>query len=379
MTQALPKIVWLIQNEPDIVSAAAKLLDVHAFLVSRLTGETRTSIASADPMGLVDMRMRRWATDLIEDLGLRTDQFAETVAPGTIIGHIDKQGAAETGLPQGLPVVAGAGDGQCAGLGANALGDGRAYLNMGTAIAAGVFGEEYVIDRAFRTLCAPIPGDYFFEHILRGGVFTVQWFVEHFATDLQNEPSEQSPEQQLEAAAEGIPAGADGLMLVPYWNNVMSPYWDPSASGITIGWTGDHGRAHLYRAILEGVAFEQRLVGEAMMAATDQRFTEYITMGGGSRSDLWCQIMADITAVPVMRSTTAEVTCLGAGILAAVAAGWFPDARTAASAMTEKTTRFEPNAERMVNYDRLFREVYEPLFPALQPLLARLAALTRRN
>ncbi|MFN2202785.1 MAG: FGGY-family carbohydrate kinase [Caldilineaceae bacterium] len=379
MTQALPKIVWLMQNEPVTVAAAAKFLDVHAFLVSRLTGEMRTSIASADPLGLVDMRAGRWATDLIEDLGLRPDQFVETVAPGTIIGHINALSAAATGLRENLPVVAGAGDGQCAGLGANALVEGRAYLNMGTAIAAGVYSDEYVIDRAFRTLCAPLPGAYFFEHILRGGVFTVQWFVEHFATDLENESSVKSAEQLLEAAAEGIPAGADGLMLVPYWNNVMSPYWDPSATGITIGWTGDHGRAHLYRAILEGVAFEQRLVGEAMMAATGQRFTEYVTMGGGSRSDLWCQIMADVTGVPVTRSSTIEVTCLGAGIMAAVAAGWFPNARAGASAMTETASRFEPNSEQMIIYDHLFREVYEPLFPTLQPLLTRLSSLTQRN
>ena len=173
MTQSLPKIVWLLQNEPEVAAAACKFLDVHAFLALRLTGQWRTSLASADPMGLVDMRAGRWAWDLIDDVGLRADQFVETVPPGSMIGRITTAAAAATGLPQGLPVIAGAGDGQCAGLGANALGDGRAYLNLGTGVAAGVLSDQYRADRAFRTLNAPVAGTYFLEHILRGGVFTV--------------------------------------------------------------------------------------------------------------------------------------------------------------------------------------------------------------
>ena len=166
-------------------------------------------------------------------------------------------------------------------------------------------------------------------------------------------------------------------MLVPYWNNVMNPYWDPLASGITVGWSGVHGRAHFYRAILEGIAYEQRLVGDAMMAAAGQRFAEYVTMGGGSRSRLWLQIMADVTGVPVVQSTTNEATCLGAGILAAVGAGWYADARAAADAMTGtsgllRSGRREPVAV----YDRLYQEVYRTLFPTLQAALDRLSLLT---
>ena len=133
----------------------------------------------------------------------------------------------------------------------------------------------------------------------------------------------------------------------------MSQYWDPTATGITVGWTGAHGREHFYRAILEGVAFEQRLVGDATMDAVGERFSEYVAMGGGSRSDLWCQIMADVTKVPVVRATTSEATCLGAAILAAVAAGWFQDVQTAANAMTGTRDRFDPIANPgpcMTNY-----------------------------
>lgn len=375
MTQSLPKLLWLLAHEPECVQNAHKIVDVHAFMVHRLTGDFRCSVASADPMGLVDMTQRQWAVDLIEAIGLRASQFAELAEPGTVLGHVTEAAARATGLPAGLPVVAGAGDGQCAGLGANATTPGRAYLNLGTAIASGVISATYTCSRAFRTLLAPLPGSYFAEHILRGGVFTIQWFLEHFAADLR--AAQHSPEALLEATASKLSPGADGLMLVPYWNNVMSPYWDPAATGIVIGWTGAHGRAHLYRAILEGIAFEQRLVGDAMMVAVGQPFSEYVTMGGGSRSELWCQIIADVTGVPVLRSTSTEATCLGAGMLAATAAGWYADLHTAAHAMSATAARFTPEPATQARYDRLYREVYQPLFPTVQPLVDRLAVLAR--
>jgi len=138
---SLTKIVWLMQHEPEVVARTYKFLDAHAFLVHRLTGAFRTSLACADPMGLVDMQTHTWASDLIEHLphqpGLRIEQFPDLVAPGVIVGHVSEAAATVTGLPAGLPVVAGAGDGQCAGLGANATGGGRASLNLGTAVVSG--------------------------------------------------------------------------------------------------------------------------------------------------------------------------------------------------------------------------------------------------
>ncbi len=377
MTPSLPKILWLIEHEPELAARTDKFLDVHAFLVQRLTGEHRTSLACADPMGLVDMVNQRWAEELIRELGLRLDQFVELTPPGSVIGTVHAEAARATGLPPGLPVVAGAGDGQCAGLGANALGGGRAYLNLGTAVVSGAFSPEYRANRAFRTLYAPIPGTYFLETVLRGGVFTVGWFVKRFASDLRDSWLPLSPEEMLEAAAAKTPPGALGLMLVPYWNNVMNPYWDPAASGIMVGWTGAHGREHFYRAILEGIAYEQRLAGDGVMEALGRRFSEYVTMGGGSRSRLWRHIVADVTGVPVVQSTTTEATCLGAAILAASAAGWYGSIQAAADAMTRTGERIAPDPEMQRFYDRLYQEVYHQLFPALQAALDRLAELTR--
>jgi sugar (pentulose or hexulose) kinase len=371
---SVTKIAWLMQNEPEVVARTHKFLDAHAFLVHRLTGAFRTSLSSADPMGLVDMRTDAWAAEMIAKVGLRPDQFPDLASPGEVIGSVSERAAAATGLPAGLPVIAGAGDGQCAGLGANATGGGRASLNLGTAVVSGVVSADYVADPAFRTLYAPIAGKYFLETVIQGGAFTVSWFVDRFGRDLGG-PDTATPEDVLEAAATDVPPGSLGLVVVPYWNHAMTPYWDPAASGITIGWTGAHGRGHFYRAILEGIAFEQRLLGEGLAAATGQSIGEYVALGGGSRSDLWCQIVADVTGVQVMRAATAEATCLGAGILAARSARWYPDLPTTADAMTGTAGRFEPDPETQAIYDRIYREVYRPLFPTLQPLLHHLTNL----
>ncbi len=374
--QSLPKLLWLLHHEPDVMQRAYKYVDVHAFLVHRLTGRWVTSVASADPMGLIDMRNCTWAVDLMHAVGLDPSKFVELVPPGTIIGALSEVAARQTGLLAGLPVVAGAGDGQCAGLGANITGPGRAYQNLGTAMVSGAHADHYVADRSFRTLCSPIPGAYVTEVALGGGTFIINWLVERFAPDLRNVNLSLSAEELLEAAASKLPPGSLGLMLVPYWNAVMPPYWDAHATGVTIGWTGAHRREHFYRAILEGIAFEERLGIEGMERAIGTPIHELIVMGGGSRSALWCQIIADICGKRVTRASTTEATCLGAGIMAAAAVGWYPSPVEAANAMTATERSFEPDERTQAVYNRLYNEVYRDLFPALKKYVDRLSKLT---
>lgn len=378
-TQSLPKLIWLQQHEPEVLRGAYKLLDTHAFLVLHLTGRWATSLPCADPMGIVDMRSGQWATDLLGKLDINPDLFVEIVAPGSIIGEVTASAAAQTGLPVGTPVVAGSGDGQSAGLGANITRPDRAYLNLGTAVVSGTHADTYVSDNAFRTLCSPIPGAYVPEGIMNGGTFTIRWYVEKFAGDLHGVSLPLAPEEMLEAAARKLPPGAQGLMLVPYWRGVMPPYWDAAATGITIGWTGAHGREHFYRAILEGIAYEYRLTMEGISTATGTSLADIIVMGGGSRSELWCQIIADVTNKPVTRAGTAEATNLGAGILATAAVGWHSDIRAAADAMTTTGRTFMPDATAHSRYDALYQDVYLGLFPALQPAIDRLTELAASN
>lgn len=375
-TQALSKLLWMQSHEPDVVQRTYKFVEPHAYLVYHLTGRWATSLACADPMGTVDMRKGEWAADLLREVGLSVDQFVEIVKPGSVIGQLTPQAAQATGLPPGMPVIAGAGDGQCAGLGANITGLGRAYLNLGTAMVSGAYSDHYVANRAFRTQCLPLDGAFVLEEVLNAGTFIVSWFVENFGPDVSRLGLPLSPEEVLEAAARKLPPGAHGLMLVPYWKGVLPPYWDAQARGITIGWTGAHRKEHFYRAILEGIAFEHRLAMEAICEASGQPVDEFILMGGGSRSDLWCQIVADVTGKPATRASTTEASALGAGILAAAAAGWYANAREAAKAMTGTGRTFTPSAYTHRIYDRLFNEVYRGLFPAVKQYVDRLTELT---
>jgi sugar (pentulose or hexulose) kinase len=374
--QSLPKLIWLQTYEPEMVRRAYKFLDAHAFLVYHLTGKWVTSLPSADPMGLVDMANGTWAVDLMRQLDLDRAKFVDIVPPGTIIGEITERACEMTGLLAGTPVVAGAGDGQSAGLGANITAPGKAYLNLGTAMVSGAHADSYVADKAFRTLCSPIAGAFVPEEVLGGGTFTVSWFVEQFGPDVRNLNLPLTAEELLEVAASKLPPGALGLMLVPYWNAVMPPYWDAAATGITIGWTGAHRREHFYRAILEGIAYEHRLAMDGVSKATGTPINEFILMGGGSRSALWCQIVADVSGTLVTRASTAEATNLGAGILAATAMGWYSSVREAADVMTSTERRFEPTEKTHAIYDRLYREVYCGLFPAVQKYVDRLTELT---
>jgi xylulokinase len=146
-----------------------------------------------------------------------------------------------------------------------------------------------------------------------------------------------------------------------------------------IGWSGAHGPEHFYRAVLEGIAFEQRFAVEEALRAGAPDFSEFRIVGGGSRSDLWCRIFADITGRPVVTLPTVEATALGAGMLAAAAVGWYPDCGKAAQSMSRTGKRFLPDEKAQEFYERIYREVYISLFPAVRPLVDKLTEITREE
>lgn len=371
----IAKIAWLKEHQPEVFARTSKYVDVHAFLVHRLTGLYRTGWGCADPTGLFDMQNNRWAETLLSQIGIRLDQLPEVYPPGTVIGTILPSAAKACGLPVDLPVVAGIGDGQASGLGVNITSPGDAYLSLGTSVISGTYSDHFVYNPAFRTMSGGIPGTCLLETVQLGGGYTVAWFMEKMA----GQPGQDIEQLQdfYDQAASAVPPGSAGLVVVPYWNSVLGPYWDPAASGIIVGWRGFHQLPHLYRAILEGVAFEQHLGTLGVEKAMGQSVNRYIAMGGGAQSDLWCQILADITNKLVFRSATTDATALGAGILAATAAGCYADARQAAQEMTHiLPTPIEPDPARHDFYSHLFEEVYCPLFPALQPYLDRLTSLS---
>jgi sugar (pentulose or hexulose) kinase len=358
------RLAWMLRHETEQYRRTAMFADVHAYLAHRLTGEFRTSWASADPTGLFDLRERRWSPEILRALNVNVEQLPMMSPPGSVIGEVTAEAARATGLRAGTPVVAGGGDGQAAGLGVDALSRGRAYLNLGTAVVAGLHSPEYRTGRAWRTMMSCSGSGYVLETSLRSGTFLLDWFVEHFGGGAR---------EALEAAAAELPVGSGGVLALPYWGAVMTPYWDPEARGCLIGLTATHGPAHVYRALLEGIALEQAMVTGMIGKATGLPTEEFVAIGGGASSDLWRQILADVCGTPVRCSRTVEASSLGAAMCAAAGAGWFTNVAGAARAMCGEIGRVnEPDAGRQARYAEL-REIYAGIYPRLRATFAKLA------
>jgi xylulokinase len=290
------------------------------------------------------------------------------------MGELRSDVAEDLGLPAAIPVVGGAGDGQSAGLGANVLAPGRAYLNLGTAVVSGTYSDAYAWGREFRTLGGPVPGTFTLETLLQGCTYTISWFVEKLSgADGWRLGLDLPHESVLEAAAASVPPGADGLLAIPYWNQSQTPHWDDHARGVLLGFRGHHGKRHIFRALLEGIAFEQRIMTDGVAAAQDRPIDVYLALGGGSRSALWCRIIADVTRRTVTACREVETTSLGAGMHAAAAVGWFDSLADAAAAMSGEGESYEPDDERAERYERLF-EVYREIYPSVVSLFPRLSA-----
>lgn len=370
-TPSFYKLLGLLRRRPELRSLRPWFLDVHGFLMKHLVGEYVTSIASADPLGVLSMDTREYCIELLDYAGIAPDRVARLIEPGAHAGVLTSEAARALGLREGLPVIAGAGDGQAAGLGAGVSGT-RAYLNLGTALVCGRLSEQYAVDRGYRTLFGASPQTYFLEGDLKAGTFLVNWLVDTLLTE--PETTRRQRILQLEMQAANLVPGAEGLLLLPYWNGVMNPYWDDHATGALLGLRGDHGPAHFFRATLEGLALEVRLHLESLNRTG--KIQTLVMMGGGAQSNLFCQIIADTIGHAVVRSESAEATSLGAAILAATATGIHPSLENAVAAMACDTDPFEPGLHREF-YDSLYREVYRPLYPTLATSLQALAHLRK--
>jgi len=363
------RLAWMLRHEPAEYARTAMFADVHGYLTWRLTGRFQTSWASADPLGLFDMQARVWSGEILRALDLEPGRLPMTAAPGTVVGWVNESGSLASSVPAGTPIVAGGGDGQAAGLGVDALAPGRAYLNLGTAVVAGIHSSEYRVGQAWRTMGSCSGEGYYYETSLRSGTFLIDWFLDNCA----GRGNGGETRQRLEAKAASVPIGSGGVLAVPYWGAVMTPYWDQDARGCLVGLTATHRAAHLYRALLEGIALEQAMVTEMIQHDTGIRVQEFVAIGGGAASDLWCQIIADACGKPVKRSRTVEASSLGAAMCAAAGAGWFQSVAAAAEAMNgEITCETEPCARRQARYAELL-EIYREVYPELRQTYRKLA------
>ena len=373
VTPCLYRCRWLYNHMPKIWARTAMTAEVHGVLAHFLTGQWVTSVSSADPMGLIDVKAYDWSDTLLQAARLTRQQLPKLHRPGEIMGEVTPAAAKLTGLKAGTPVTAGGGDGQCAGTGANIFSKGRAYVNLGTAAVSGSYGAKYAIDPAFRSLVAVGEVGYSFETAIRTGTFLVNWMVERMFN--VNPAKNPGIFKALEDEAKVSPIGANGLVLVPYWSGCMTPYWDSSARGVIAGLSGNHHRGDVYRALLEGVALEQAMMTNKVDRATSP-ITHYAAVGGGSKSDLWCQILSDASGRDVKRLETAEASALGAAMAAAKSVGWYKTIAAAAAAMSGKPSRtFRPRTKDHKRYQELLA-IYTDLWPALTQWNQRLAAFT---
>jgi xylulokinase len=373
LTPSLGRIAWLRDYEPRTYDRTGMFCDVQAYLVGRLTGKVGTSWASADPSGLFDVQARTWSAPILRELRLDAGRLPKVFAPGAPLGEVLDAAAAYTGLRAGTPVIAGAGDGQCAGLATNCVSPGRAYLNLGTAIVSGVWSPSYEWQRDWRTLLSASGEGYILETVQRSGAFLINWFTSTFGSaDVSS-----GLFADLERGAAAVPIGADGLLVLPYFSGCMNPHWDPDARGCFIGLHAAHGRYHFYRAILEGLTLES-----ARAAAAIERcgiaIDEFVTIGGGAKSRLWVQMVADATNRPVLVCETVEASTLGAGMLAAFGAGWFEGTAAAARAMSGRTVSVEPNPAAADRY-RALMAVHGDVYAANAATFAAIKSFTNQT
>ncbi len=337
-TPVLYRLKWLSKNKPKVLEKTHRILDVQGYLVFRLTGTAKTSWTSADPFGTFDIHKKVWSSTLLDQVGVRTNQFPEALCPGKEIGRISEKITSEFNLPINLKIFAGGGDGQCAGLGVNAIAGGRAYLNLGTAIIAGASSQDLRLSNFWRTLISPTGQGYFLEAVQRAGAFFVNWFLECLGS------GERTPETfaRLDEQASKIDIGSEGVLVQTHLSGCMDPHWDPQAFGTFLGLRTHHTQAHLYRASLEALTLESARAMQKM-ASEGVELRKINAIGGGAQSPLWMKMIADATQLPVQRSLSNEASALGAGISAAVGAGWFASFEEAAAAMTNEAELIEPD------------------------------------
>jgi len=349
------KIRWLQRHGPK---AAVRYHQPVSYLTARLTDESRMDHALASTSMVYGLSRRDYDDVLLDAFDISEDLLPAVAEASDLAGTLSTEGAALTGLPEGLPVAVGTGDDFSNALGAGLAKPGQVICALGTAEVVGALDHRPVIDPAALVETHAYPGGlHFIENPgwLSGGALT--WFLETHR--LENA-------QALDAVAAQVPPGSDGLVFVPALSGAMAPEWVAEARGCYYGLTPAHGVGHMARAVLEGCAFAMRDVVERL-DDLDVSVESLLLVGGGANSGLWAQIRADVTGLPVEIPRYLDTSPIGAAVLAGVAIGQWPDISTASSLVGEVTHRKESRPDRKAAYDAAHGR-YRELFDCLRPL-----------
>ena len=379
--QAEAEANWVRRQQPEIWDRTHKFLFLSGFLTHRLVGRFVDSVGSQVGYVPFDYKRLRWAGPRDwkwQALPVDLELLPELVPPGEPLGEITAEAAVATGIPAGLPLIAAAADKACEVIGAGCLDPSLGCLSYGTTATINTTHRRYV--EAIPMLPpypAAVPGAHSLEVQIYRGYWMVSWFKREFGLREQRLARERGvePEQLFDELINEVPAGSMGLILQPYWSpGVKVP--GPEAKGAIVGFGDVHTRAHVYRSILEGLAYALREGAERCQRRSGVRMTEVRVAGGGSQSDAAMQITADIFGLPASRPHVYEASGLGAAIDAAVGVGLHPDFTSAIAEMTRVGATFEPDPANRALYDSLYREVYLKLYRRLQPLYERIRAIT---
>lgn len=378
-TQEAGRCSWIAQNEAANWERTHKYLQVSGFLTARLSGEYADSVASQIGHLPFDYRRQRWADKRQRNAKMfpvEADKLPRLVEPGKELGRVSRAAAALTGLPEGLALYAAGSDKGCETLGMAVLAEGSASLSFGTTATIQTTSRRYLEALCFMPAYpAAVPGHYNPEVEIFRGYWMITWFKNQFAWQEVEDAKRRGvqPEAALNELLEATPPGCHGLVMQPYWTAGLR---NPAAKGALIGFGDVHERAHLYRAIIEGLAYGLKDGMHSIEKASRVVIRELAVSGGASQSDQICQISADVFNLPLYRGATCESSGLGAAMCAAAGLGWYPSVSDAARAMSRRERCFEPNGTNAELYGQLYQRVYRRMDKALSPLYEAIRDIT---
>jgi xylulokinase len=362
-----PKILWVRNNEPDVYAQVKQVLLPKDYVRCRLTGEYAVDKAGGAGTVLFDLKRRDWSGEVLDALEIDPTWLPPTFEGTAVTGRITPQAAELTGLKAGTPVVGGGGDQSAAAVGTGTVAEGIVSVSLGTSGVVFASVDQPMIEREGRlhAFCHAVPGTWHLMGVMLSAAGSLRWYRDALAPGTGFD--------ELVGPAAAIEPGSDGLFFLPYLTGERTPYPDPLARGAFIGLTVRHTQPHLTRAVLEGVAFGLRDSFELMKVVGLAHITQVRITGGGAKSALWRQILADVFQVELVTVNTAEGAAYGAALLAATGAGIFPDVAAACAATIRITGRTAPATASAV-YQEVYPQ-YRELYPALRPRFQAIAGV----
>jgi sugar (pentulose or hexulose) kinase len=371
--QAEAEANWIRTHESDVWNKTRKFLLLSGYLTYRLTDRYVDSIGCQVGYLPFDYKRKQWAKSSDwkwQAVPMDKAWLPELIPPAQPLGEITRSAAVATGIPIGLPLIAAAADKACEVIGSGALEPHIGCLSYGSSATINTTHRKYVeVIPLIPPYPSAVPDAYSLEVQIYRGYWMVSWFKSEFGHHEQRMADERgiSPEELFDELVRAVPPGSDGLVLQPYWSpGLKLP--GPEARGAIIGFGGGHTRAHLYRAILEGLAYALRDGAERTSQRSGIQVTELRVAGGGSQSDQAMQITADIFGLPTSRPHLYEASGLGAAIDAGVGLKLHPDFTTAINEMTRLGDTFEPHPQAQGIYEEIYRNVYGKMYGRLKPL-----------